>query len=147
MKNKQIRRLVLFIGVACVATLGACKKDSETKSVDIVGVWIGEEARVTEYADNGTDIVQETIVTLQSPNYAKAVFHADGTFSVDLRLEKPTVLNEHQEGTYTLEGTTLTLYIEGQDSMTVPLIKHGDTLEVTLGTAGEITLTYTFRRE
>ena len=147
MKNKQIRRLVLFIGVACVATFGACNKDSETKPDDLVGVWIGEEARVTEYADNGTDIVQETIVTLQSPNYATAVFHADGTFAVDLRLEKPTVLNEQQEGTYTVEDTMLTLYIEGQDSITVPLIKHGDTLEITLGAAGETTLTYTFRRE
>lgn len=146
MKNAQKGYLLLCITLTFLA-LGACKKDSEVTPDTLAGVWIGEKVQYVKYADNGTDIIQDMTISLQAPNYAKTVFNSDGSFSAVVQIEDPLEVNEHREGTYVLNGATLTLHIEGEDDMTAPVTIRGNTLEYTLGTSGEATLTYTFRRE
>lgn len=138
---------ILFFIVAITVAISSCKKDKKITTESLAGTWIGEKAHVTLYKDDGKEILQETIVTLTSPNYAKAVFNADGTYTVDVKLETPEKINETQQGTYSVKGSNLVLTPNGQGAMEVPFTLKGNTLSATLGTPGKALLKYTFIRE
>lgn len=138
---------MFILAIMAVAMLGSCSKDEPTPEKTIVGTWEGDRAQLIIYNEEGTEVATELNVNLQSPNEASAVFNADKTFNVNVKLVEPLPIIEQREGTYTVEGANLVLDIEGEDTLTAPFLVNNDELKITLGTEGVSVLIYTFKRQ
>lgn len=144
------RFVILSMVLLATSMMGSCSKGNDlTPQEDIVGTWIGQEAKVVVYAEDGIEVISENTISLEDPNYAQVKFNADSTFSLVLRLKTPLLVEENRMGNYKIENNKLTLtFNNDQDEpQEVPYTLTGNQLTFKLGDGGTSTLTYTMVRE
>lgn len=141
-----MKNLMLFFAVGLIA-FTSCDKDSDPQPDPMVGTWVGDEVQFIVFAENGTDTIQNLMISLDEPNFAQTVLRGDGSFTSEVRIEEPIEVSENIQGKYRISGSNLILEVEGRENMNVPFTLNGNILTATLGATGQTELKYRFHKE
>ncbi len=115
----KIVKYLFLILVLTVTLLTSCNDDDNSKA-SIIGTWLLTSQTTEQFISGESQGITATEIINNQDNYSRFIFNTNGTYLLEYSEVSNNIVNTQQtSGTYTLNGSTLTLTYQNDDFNTV----------------------------